>query len=363
MYRPEAYELRYLERGLELSSSEIVHGMCMAGWQVGEATLCRLRTGSIVNIDVAGLPFYAIGRLFPTVSGIAVMAQTAIWLNRLALSNKLTKNALEDVLSEAKELIYQAENRYALMRVPADEEAKDDQALDLAAIAEAKGQLAATQNNHRAALDHFLNAYSRLLPVARKPGCQLGVIVGLGRALAAALNEAFDCDEAEGHLVGVSPIGSDWQLLKVTRHYNRSAFPLLVNAVIATGDDRMAANHVDGFALANDPTHAARMIQIGLAQACKGTTLEAWTPPDRHAPVIEENYLSATRAEYERLVQTEFSHQPIAASPLHRASTKLLIIALAVLTGLMAFAEGTHVTQAVARPGRVTALEVTLNVG
>jgi hypothetical protein len=42
-------------------------------------------------------------------------------------------------------------------------------------------------------LEHFLNAYGLLLPVARKAGCHLGAIICLGRTLAAALNEAFHC--------------------------------------------------------------------------------------------------------------------------------------------------------------------------
>lgn len=157
MYRPEIYELRSLELGLEMQTSEIVLAMSLLGWKVSESTLSRLRKGSDLNIDVGGLPFFAVRCLFP--NAVATIAQTATWMNRHALSQKLTGDDLEDVLSEVEEQIAQAQNHLDQLRRPVDEEAKIDRALDRASIAEAKGQLAATRKQHRAALDHFLEAY------------------------------------------------------------------------------------------------------------------------------------------------------------------------------------------------------------
>ena len=64
IYRPELYDLKILESesGLNLTPSEIVAEMALQGWIICESTLSRLRTGSGVNIDVAGLPFYATGQ-------------------------------------------------------------------------------------------------------------------------------------------------------------------------------------------------------------------------------------------------------------------------------------------------------------
>jgi hypothetical protein len=120
------------------------------------------------------------------------------------------------------------------------------------------------------------------------------------------LNEAWECDEAAGRSVGQQTADRDWYLWEVLTFYKGvSLYPLLEQGVARTGDDRVAANHVDGFALANEPHHAARTIKIGLAHAGEGVTLETWQPLERTAPVIKEDYLNEAVAEYERLIQAD----------------------------------------------------------
>jgi hypothetical protein len=365
-YRPEEYDLRSLERGLKLKTSEIVLGMSLLGWNITASTLSRLRTGSDVNIDVAGLPFYTIRRLFPTRSGVAIVAQMATLINRRALEDELTGDQLERALNAAEELIEQAEDQYGQLRKPDDEEDQADRTLDSALIAEAKAQLAATRNQHLAALGYFLGAYRKLLPVARMPGCQLGVIVCLGRSLAAALNEAFDCDEAAGRPIGKEPVGRDWHLWNIVQQYkDLSLRRLLVKAIDATGDDRMAANHVDGFALAAEPREAARMLQMGLALAREKVTLKDWQPPGRDKPVIGEDYLKSAVAEYERHRVEEVNRDEVETmtSKGARFVKRRAVAAILALMVLTALALATHATQVEARPGRVTAAPISVNVG
>ena len=358
MYRPEIYELRALELGLEMQTSEIVVAMNLLGWKVSESTFSRLRKGSDVNIDVGGLPFFTIRCLFP--NAVATIAQTATWMNRRALSQKLTGDDLEDVLSEVEEQIAQAQHHLDQLRSPVDEESKIDRALDRASIAEAKGQLAAKRNQHLAALDYFLEAYLALLPVARMAGCPIGVTVCLGRTLGAALSEAYDCDEDAGRVIGETHVGQDWHLLKVLQHYKApSVLPLLAEAVKRTGDDRIAANHADGFALAGEPRESARMIQVGLAYADEGATLETWKPPGRSTAVIAEPYMADAVAEYKRLRDDEAKSKTAINSK--ESVVNRIIAAIVGLATLIALA--THVDPALARPERITALQTCISVG
>jgi hypothetical protein len=362
-YRPELNEYKLLERGLELQTKEIVLGLCREGWKTNEATISRMRTGSDVNIDVAGIPFYAIQQLFSTTSGVAVLAQTGIWLNRRALFEEKTGEDLDDILDDIEERIKKAKLRYAQLKTPTDEDVRAEHALDLASIEEAEGQLAATRNQHLAALGHFIQAYRYLLPVARAPGCNVSVIIALGRTLGAALNEAYDCDEADGRPVRQGSVALDWHLWQVLQYYKApSPLPLLIEAVRRTGDDRMAANHVDGFQLAGEPRQAARMIQLGLAEAGKDVTLETWQPHGRCAPVVSEEYMVEAVLEYRRLCQQETGKRA-KASTTTASIIKSMVAAIIGAAAITAVVLATDVNKAEARPGRLTAVQVPLNIG
>jgi hypothetical protein len=358
MFRPELYELRALELGIGMQTSEIVQAMNLMGWKVSESTMSRLRKGSDLNIDVGGLPFFAVRCLFP--NAVASIAQTATWMIRRALSQKLAGDDLEDVLGEVEEQIAQAQYHLDQLKPPADDEAKADRALDMASIAEAKGQLAATRTQHLAALDHFLEAYLTLLPFARMAGCPVGITVCLARTLGAALSEAYDCDEDVGRVIGNEPIGHDGYLWKVVQHYKvPSLLPLLVEGVRRTGDDRIAANHADGFALAGEPCECARMMQVGIAFADERATLETWKPHGRSAPVIAEPYMADAIVEYNRLRDNEI--KPKSTNNSKETAMKRIIAAIVGLAALFALA--THVDPASARPERITGLQTLMNVG
>jgi hypothetical protein len=276
------------------------------------------------------------------------------------LSQKLAGEDLEYVLTEVEEQIAQAQYHLDQLKPPADEEAKADRALDRASIAEAKGQLVATRKQHVAALDHFLEAYRTLLPFARMAGCPVGITVCLARTLGAALSEAYDCDEDAGRVIGNESIGQEWHLAKVLQHYKvRSLLPLLAEAVRRTGDDRIAANHADGFALAGEPCECARMMRVGIAYADEGATLETWKPHGRSAAVIAEPYMARAVAEYNRLRDNGIKPKSINNSK--EIAMKRIIAAIVGLATLIALA--THVDPASARPERITALQTIMNIG
>jgi hypothetical protein len=81
----------------------------------------------------------------------------------------------------------------------------------------------------------------------------MGAVVCIGRVLAAAVNEAYDLDEQDKRPLGKEPVGKNWHLREVLDLYKSpDTADILLKAVNATGDDRMAANHADGFQLADD---------------------------------------------------------------------------------------------------------------
>jgi len=358
MNRPEIYDLRALELGLDMQTSQIVSEMNLMGWKINESTMSRLRNGSDLNIDIAGLPFFAIRCLFP--SAVACAAQTATWMVRHALAQKLKGDELDEVLLEAKEQLVHAQDLLDQLKVPADDETTADRALDRASIAEGYGQVLATRDKHHAALGKFLEAYTTLLPHARRAGCSIGILICLGRVLGAALSEAWDCDEQAGRLIGTERVGFDWYLWKVLKHYKApSPLPLLTDGVNRTGDDRVAANHSDGFALAGLPREAARMIEIGMAHAEPGTTLETWQPIGRSAPVVAEPYMKDAVAEYRRLKDKQKSPN---ANINNKARIMTRVIAIIVgLATLIALV--THIDPAKARPERITGIQSATNVG
>jgi hypothetical protein len=353
MYRDEEYDLRVLERGLGMRTSEIIHQLSLMGYRISEPTLSRLRTGANVNIDVAGIPFLAVRSLFPTLSGVAIAAQTAVWVIRWADLNKLTGDELVGVLNEVEEQIKRAQNQYDQLKDALDEDTVADRTLDRASIAEAKGQLAASHGQHLAALTFFLEAFDIALPAARARGKQLGVVVCLGRNLAAALNEAYDCDEGDKRPVGKAPVGEDWHLWKVVQHYKSQApsmFRLLKEGADRIGDDRLAANHADGFALAGEYRYAAAMLQVGLAHTRKKTRLEAWQPLGRDKPVINEEYMTEAVAYYERMEQAK-------EQDAKKRVAKFVITAIVGFAAMAALAVVT-LAQADARPGRITMIDI-----
>jgi hypothetical protein len=346
-----------LETGLGMISKEIVSEMELQGWNLSVSTLSRLRTGDDTNIDVAGLPFYVIYKVFPTRSGIAVLCQQACWLVRRALHQKLAGDDLAKILEEVENRIYEAEDRYAGQKAADNEEDKFDLALDKASILDAMGQVAATKKQHAEALKKFLEAFNLLLPVVRRPGCNFGALVCAGRVLAAALNEAYDLDEITDakRLIGIEPVGEDWHLQKVLKLYKPLDMPeMLLTAINFTGDDRMAANHADGFQLDGKPEQAARMIEAGLAhagKAGKGVTLETWQPHGRDKPVINEDYMKPAVTEYRRRRKAEDER------PGRGKSIPAVIVLVLALAALYA---ATFVKSAEARPGRVTVNEATI---
>jgi hypothetical protein len=63
-YRAEEYDLRSLERGLKLKTSEIVLGMSLLGWNINASTLSRLRRSSDVNVRSSGFVVSLLQPLF-----------------------------------------------------------------------------------------------------------------------------------------------------------------------------------------------------------------------------------------------------------------------------------------------------------
>jgi len=349
MFHEGRYLLQYLKLGLGLETGDIIDDMWVQhGTRISQTTAWRIATG---KADVAGLPDYAIKQLFSTNSGVAILAQTAIWIVRRAVSEEWAGDERDLALGEAEELIQNAQARYDELIPPANDEARGDRALDLASIAEAKGQLAATYGKHYDAFLHFLEAYRTLLPIARRAGCAIGAVICLARTLGAALNEAYDCDEQSGRRVGKDPIDRDWCLWTVLQCYEApSPIQLLVDAVERTGDDRIAANHADGLALAKKPLQAARMIQVGLSYATDGTTLDSWQPLGRTQPVISESYMADAVVEFKRLTAGKPSKAATGEKNV-RGIIVAILIGAAALTG---FTTMLHVPSADARPGRVT---------
>jgi hypothetical protein len=100
------------------------------------------------------------------------------------------------------------------------------------------------------------------------------------------------------------------------------------------------------------------MMQVGLAHAGEGITLEAWQPPGRATVVINEDYMNSAVAEYKRLPPFEEGTMKRAK----KGATKRVIAAIVGILALTAFALATYVEHAQARPGRVSAVEVSVNV-
>jgi hypothetical protein len=176
--------------------------------------------------------------------------------------------------------------------------------------------------------------------------------------LAAALNEAWDCDEDADRPVGTEPVGQDWHLWKVLKHYKApSPLPLLSDALDRTGDDRVAANHADGFALAGLPTEAARMIELGLAHAAPAATVENWQPEGRQEPVISEPYMKDAVEEYRRLRDKQSGRKGNIQSK-RSTMTRAIAIILGLATLIAAI---TYIDPAKARPSRITSVQTSSN--
>lgn len=88
---------------------------------------------------------------------------------------------MDDALSEAEAHLDEAKDLLDQLKQPLDEETEAERALDRTSIEEGYGQVLATQQDHHAALQRFLAAYTLLLPYARQPGCSIGITICVGR--------------------------------------------------------------------------------------------------------------------------------------------------------------------------------------
>jgi hypothetical protein len=336
----ELSDLRIL-RNLGESVEEISRQLQRRGWPVTTFKIYRAQAQK-QYVDISGLSFYAVERLFLTTSGVAILAQTATLFLRFADQNKYKDEALQTAFADADEYVARAEERLSLLKQPSEFE-KGERALDQASIIEPRGHAAKMVGRHQDAMVQFLRGYRLLLPFSRESGCDVGIIICLSRLLAAALNEAWMSDEARGK----SPSEN---VEKVLQFYRVPApIRLLEKAIEITSDDRVAANHADGFALAREPLPAARMFEAGLKAARlihEDVTLEKWQPDRRTYPVINEDYMKDA-------VSTYLKRQS------KRSSNASVVATIIGIIAVCAVAITLHIQRAEAKPGPISALNVT----